>query len=109
METARRIRQRVRAVLRWAQAHGFVTENVAGEGIDGALPLMPRVKQHLRALPYKEVPDALRVVEESGASLAAKLCFRFTVLTAARSGEARGAVWSEIDSDARNGAFPARA
>ena len=106
METARRIRQRVRAVLRWAQAHGFVTENVAGEGIDGALPLMPRVKQHLRALPYKEVPDALRVVEESGASLAAKLCFRLTVLTAARSGEARGAVWSEIDSDAREWRIP---
>ena len=30
METARCVRQRVRAVLRWAQAHGFVTENVAG-------------------------------------------------------------------------------
>ena len=27
----------------------------------------------------------------------AKLCFRFLVLTAARSGEARGAVWDEID------------
>ena len=36
-ETARRVRRRVRTVLRWAQAHGFVTENVAGEGIDGAL------------------------------------------------------------------------
>ena len=29
--------------------------------------------------------------------MAAKLCFRFLVLTAARSGEARGAVWDEID------------
>ena len=106
METARRVRQRVRAVLRWAQAHGFVTENVAGEGIDGALPLMPRVKEHLRALPYKEVPDALRIVEESGASLAAKLCFRFTVLTAARSGETRGTVWSEIDFDTREWRIP---
>ena len=106
METARRVRQRVRTVLRWAQAHGFVTENVAGEGIDGALPLMPRVKQHLRALPYKEVPDALRIVEESGASLAAKLCFRLTVLTAARSGEARGAAWSEIDFDTREWRIP---
>ena len=101
IETARRVRQRVRAVLRWAQAHGLVTENVAGEGIDGALPAMPAVKEHFRALPYIDVPDALRIVEESGASLAARLCFRFVVLTAVRSGEARGATWDEIDLDAR--------
>ena len=54
----------------------LVTENVAGEGIDGALPLMPRVKQHFRALAWKEVPDALRIVEESGASLVAR-CVSF--------------------------------
>ena len=29
--------------------------------------------------------------------MSAKLCFRFLVLTAARSGEARGAIWDEID------------
>ena len=101
IETARRVRQRVRTVLRWAQAHSFVTENVAGEGIDGALPTMPAVKEHFRALPYRDVPDALRIVEESGASLAARLCFRFVVLTAARSGEVRGATWDEIDLDER--------
>ena len=106
METARRVRQRVRVVLRWAQAHGFVTENVAGEAIDGALPAMPAVKEHFRALPYREVPDALRIVEASGASLAARLCFRFLVLTAARSGEVRSAVWSEIDFDAREWRIP---
>ena len=44
-----------------------------------------------------EVPEALRIVEASGASPAVKLCFRFLVLTAARRGEARGATWSEID------------
>ena len=106
METARRVRQRVRAVLRWAQAHGFVTENVAGEGIDGALPTMPAVKEHFRALPYQEVKAALETIEASQASLAAKLCFRFTVLTAARSSEAREAVWSEIDFDAREWRIP---
>ena len=106
METARRVRQRVRTVLKWAQAHGFVTENVAGEGIDGALPAMPAVKEHFRALPYREVSDALRIVAASGASLAVRLCFRFLVLTAARSGEVRGAVWSEIDYDAREWRIP---
>ena len=96
-ETARKVRQRIRTVLRWCQAHGYVTLNVAGEVIDGALPPMPRVKSHFRSLPYTEVADALTVADHSGASASAKLCLRFVVLTAARSGEARNATWSEID------------
>ena len=58
-ETARRVRQRMRAVLRWCWAHGYVSESVAGEGIDGALPRMPAVKQHFRPPPYSEVAAAL--------------------------------------------------
>ena len=78
-------------------AHGFMETNPAGESIDGALPPMPKVKSHFRALPYQEVGAALRTVDASQASLSARLCFRFLVLTAARSGEARGATWDEID------------
>ena len=97
-ETARRVRQRMRTVFRWAMAHGFMETNPAGEAIDGALPPMPKVKAHLRALPYQEVGSALETVEASQASMPAKLCFRFLVLTAARSGEARCASWDEIDT-----------
>ena len=96
-ETARRVRQRMRTVFRWAMAHGFIESNPAGEAIDGALPRMPKVKAHLRSLPYQEVGKALQIVDASEASLPSKLCFRFLVLTAARSGEARGATWDEID------------
>ena len=96
-EIARKQRNRIRAVLSWCQAHGYIENNVAGEMIDGALPPMPAVKEHYRALPYKEVPVALETVDASNSSLAGKLCFRFLVLTAARSGEVRGATWSEID------------
>ena len=84
-----------------------MTFNVAGEVIDGALPPMPRVQSHFRSLPYQEVAEALTIVDGSGASLAAKLCLRFVVLTAARSGEARNAVWDEIDFDAREWRIPA--
>ncbi len=105
-ETARRVRQRIRATLRWAWAHGYVTENAAGEGIEGALPRMPAVKAHFKALPYAEVGAALKAIDGSRASLAAKLCFRFVVLTAARSGEARGAQWSEISLGAREWRIP---
>ena len=105
-ETARRVRQRIRAVLGWAWAHDYVFENVAGEKIDGALPTLPAVKAHFRALPYREVSGALERVEASGASQAAKLCLRFLILTAARSGEARGAMWAEMDAEAREWRIP---
>ena len=106
-ETARKVRQRIRTVLRWCQAHGYVQFNMAGEVIDGALPPMPRVKSHFRSLPYTEVADALETVARSGASASARLCLRFVVLTAARSGEARNAAWGEIDFDAREWRIPA--
>ena len=106
METARRVRQRTRTVLRWCMAHGYVEHNAAGEAIDGALPPMPRLRAHLRALPYQEVSAALATVEASRASLASKLCLRFLVLTAARSGEARGATWDEVDEDAGEWRIP---
>ena len=47
-ETARKVRQRIRTVLRWCQAHGYVTVNAAGEAIDGALPPMWRQEGHRR-------------------------------------------------------------
>ena len=106
-ETARRVRQRIRAVMRWAVAHGHRDGNPAGEGIDGALPPMPVIRAHFRALPYREVPAALETIVASTAGVAAKTCFEFLVLTAARSGEARGATWDEIDLDARLWTIPA--
>ena len=94
---ARKLRQRIRAVFAYAQAHGHIELNVADEIINAALPAMPSVKEHFRALPYQEVGSAFETVESSQTSMPAKLCFRFLVLTAARSGEARGATWDEIN------------
>ena len=96
-ETARRVRQRMRTIFRWAMANELIEANPAGEAIDGALPSMPKVKAHLRALPYQEVGSAMKTVDASQTSPASKLCLSFLVLTAARSGEARGATWDEID------------
>ncbi len=106
-ETARRVRQRIRSVFAWALAHDYVEANPAGEVIDAALPRMPRLGAHFRALPYTEIPAALATVDATSASMAAKLCLRFLVLTAARSGEARGAAWAEIDMEARQWTVPA--
>ncbi|MXW61436.1 MAG: DUF4102 domain-containing protein [Acidimicrobiaceae bacterium] len=106
-EVARKTRQRIRTILRWAMAHEFVQLNMAGEVIDGALPPMPRVQSHFRSLPYGEVADALVTVDQTRSSPSAKLCLRFAVLTAARSGEARNATWDEIDFGAREWKIPA--
>lgn len=88
-------------MLGWAHAHGYVGENMAGEALEGALPSLTARKTHFRALPYREVPQALETIRESPASLPARLCFEFLVLTAARSGEARNATWAEVDTEAR--------
>ena len=106
-ETARRIRQRLKTIFRWAMSHGYIEQNPAGEVIDGALPPMPQIREHFRSLPYQEVGKALGIIEASTASLSAKLCLKFTILTAARSGESRAATWDELDLEARTWTIPA--
>ena len=105
-ETARRVRQRMRTIFRWAMANELIETNPAGEAIEGALPSMPKVKEHLRALPYQDVGSALRTVDASQTSPASKHCLKFLVLTAARSGEARGATWDEIDLEGATWTVP---
>ena len=107
-ETARRVRQRMRAVFKWAMAHDLIALNPAGEAIDGALPPMRRiVNGHMLALPYQEVPNAIHTIRSSQAWPATKLAFEFLILTACRSGEVRSAMWSEIDVGARLWTIPA--
>ena len=96
-ETARRIRQRMRSVFDWGMAYNYIESNPAGERISKALPKQRRDVNHFRALPYRELPHALTLIRDSKAVMASKLALEFVALTACRSGEARGARWSEID------------
>ena len=105
-ETARRVRQRLKAIFRWAMSYGYIKFNPAGEVIDGALPSMPQVREHFRSLPYREVSKAYEIIGASTASTSAKLCLQFTILTAARSGESRAATWDEVDLEARTWTIP---
>ena len=101
-QTARRVRQRIGAVMKWAVAQGHRQDNPAGDAISAALPNNRVPPKHHRALPHAEVGAALARVRHSGAYLGAKLAFEFLVLTASRSSEVRNARWKEID---RDGAF----
>lgn len=107
-DTAKKLRQNVRAVLGWAEAHGFVDRNMAGECINGALPKLKfDRREHHRHVPYQSAGEAYAAIGDADAPVAARLCLQWVVLTAARSGEARGATWSEIDMAERVWTVPA--
>lgn len=95
-ETARRVRQRISAVMEWAIAMELRDDNPCGR-LGHVLGPQQDLVQHMRALPHAEVSAAIKAVHASGATPAVKLAFEFLVLTAARSGEVRGARWTEID------------
>ena len=104
--TARRVRQRIGAVMKWAVAMGLRPDNPAGDVLDQALGRHRVVVQHMRALPHSEVAGAIKTVRPSAASVATKLAFEFMVLTACRSGEVRLAGWDEIDLEAGEWTIP---
>ena len=106
-ETARRVRQRIRAVMQWAVAHGMIAVNPAGEAIAGALPTIRAVKEHYRSVEYVAVADAMQRIEASSAWPCTKMALAFLTLTACRSGEVRGATWAEMDRDAGTWRIPA--
>jgi integrase len=108
-ETATRLRGRIETVLDWATARGH------REGLNPArwrghldkmLPKPSKVakSEHHSAVPVAELGafmQRLRAAEGMGAK-----ALEFAILTAARSGEVRGALWSEIDMDAATWTVP---
>ncbi len=95
-ETARKVKQHLTAIFGVATARAWRPDNPAGYVIDGGLPQARRTVTNHRALPFDKVANALATIDKSNAYPASKLCFRFLVLTAARSGEARAAAWTEV-------------
>ena len=106
-DTARKLRQEIRAVLEWAVAMEFRIDNPC-DRIRPVLGPQRDVVQHMRALPHREVPTAIRTVRASTAAPSVRLAFEFLVLTAARWGEVRWAEWAEIDQDEGVWTVPAK-
>ena len=106
-DTARTVRQRIGAVMKWAIAQGHRPDNPAGDALSAALPNNAGPHRHHRALPYAEVGAALARVRDSGAHPGTVLAFEFLVLTGARSGEVRNARWEELDPEGAVWTIPA--
>ena len=106
-ETARRVCQRIRAVMDRAIALGYLDYNPAGDAINGALTKMPLVRAHHRAAPYGELPAVIQAIRECTASSSVKLAFELLALTACRSGEVRGMTWTEVNWGTETWTVPA--
>jgi integrase len=108
-ETASRVRGRVEAVLDYAKTRGWRGgENPARwKGhLDHLLPARAKIARvvHHAALQWAELPAVMGKLATAGGTSA--LCLRFIILTAARSGEARGARWNEVDLPGKVWAVP---
>lgn len=102
-ETATRVRSRIELVLDYAAAHGYregLNPARWKGNIDAALPNASKVApvRHHAAVKVKEVAAFMKLLRQQEGMGARAL--EFVVLTAARSGEVRGATWSEVDLDA---------
>ena len=95
-ETARRVRQRIGTVLDWSYANGFRASEAPMRSISKGLPRQPKKTGHFAALPHAEVPAFMKRLRARGIS-SSRLALEALVLTAVRSGEVRGARWSELD------------
>lgn len=109
-ETASRLRGRIESVLAWASAHGFREgENPARwrGHLDKLLapPSKVQKNEHHAALPFKEIGAFIQLLRTKDGMGARAL--EFAILTAARSGEVRGAVWTEINLAERVWTIPA--
>jgi len=106
-ETARRVRQRVGAVLDFAHAQSWRASEAPLRAASRGLPNQPRGKVHFAAMPYVEVPGFVTDLRDK-ATTTGRLALLFTILTAARSGEVRGSTWGEIDMDAGSWTIPGK-
>ena len=104
--TAKRVRQRIGAVLTWAVAQGLRPDNPA-DAVKAVLTRQSNGSTAQRSLPYGEVEGAIAAVRGSNVAPVLKLAFEFLVLTAARAGAVRFATWSEIDLEAATWTVPA--
>ena len=109
-ETAGRVKQRIHAILAWGWAHGYCQGNPV-DVVDKLLPSQPskaiRV-QHQPAMPWRDIPEFVKYnvnVEKNYDVTRAILLF--VILTACRSGEARGMRWTEVDFENQIWTIPA--
>lgn len=99
-ETASRVKQRIHAVMSWGWAHGHCQSNPV-DVVGHLLPQQPGKAvrtQHHPAMPWRDIPDFVKTyLRPSNRPEVTRTLLEFIILTACRSGEARGMTWAEVD------------
>lgn len=99
-ETARRLKQRISYVLRWAVAEGHRTDDPTA-AVTAALPRNGKGAQHHKAVHHSKVGEVLAKVRASKAHDSTKGAVELAILTACRSNEIRGLRWEEVNFEER--------
>lgn len=97
-DTARRILQRIGAVLDFAHIKGWIPGEVSLRSVRKGLPRQTEKAGHLAAMPYTDVP-ALIAKLAAASPTTGRDALRFTIYNAVRSNETRFALWIEFDLD----------
>jgi hypothetical protein len=100
-ETAARVLQRMQATFDSAILRGTREKANPCIGVARELGTEHRKVRHHAALDWRDVPAFVRDLRQRPTMPVTRLLFEFLILTVARSGEARGALWCEIDCEAR--------
>jgi integrase len=98
-ETARRLRQRISTILDWAKAAGHRSGDNPVDAVAKGLPRQSEKRGHFSAIPYEQVPNFVRKLQQVPTGQFARFAFEFLILTAARTGEVLKAEWMEINFD----------
>jgi integrase len=107
-ETAGRVLQRLKAVFDSAILRGARERANPCIGVPVELGTDHRRVGHYAALPWRAVPAFVRDLRQLPSISLSKLVLEFLILTATRSGEARDALWEEVDLDRKLRTIPAR-
>ena len=109
-ETASRVKQRIHAVMAWGWAHGHCQSNPV-DVVTHLLAQQPGKAvrtQHHPAMPWRDIPAFVQQhLMPGNRPEVARSLLEFVILTACRSGEARGMTWSEVDLENKIWTIPA--
>lgn len=105
-ETARRVRQRVAAVLDYAHGRGWRQSEAPVRALNQLLGGLKQPRgRNFAAMPYRDLPKFMAELRAGEFSIG-RLALQFLILTAARSGEIRKMRWRDVDPEEQEWRVP---
>ncbi|MDP9424012.1 MAG: tyrosine-type recombinase/integrase [Pseudomonadota bacterium] len=105
-ETARRVKQRIGAVLDFSHAKGWRPADAPMRALNQLLKALKQKRGgNFASMPWDKIPAFWRKLNEGDPSIG-KWALQFLILTTARSGEIRKAKWRDIDMEAAEWLVP---